>query len=332
MREANGALTAQQVNHVFNRSLLAWLRNSSLSNNAKQPMTCYYVRPGLRTKLVIAALTCSALACAQNLQDPPQILKISSALVAPGKDAALSHAVAEQSQALRRLNWPGVCIGLRPVTGPSELIFLTGYTSLADWGRDRNAVENSAELKTRAVAIDELLLQRREISAEFQGEISYRAKYDWSKMRYLDVIKILLRPGHGDEYLKNRKIVLEAHTKAEIDEHLLIYQVSSGYPGTTFFVLRPVETFEGLDLEKRHGDHYLKILGEENRKELHELFAASVQTQEEEFYAVDPALSYVTSSWAGSEKDFWLSHPTGAETTSGGAAQRHTAAPLVRYQ
>jgi hypothetical protein len=116
--------------------------------------------------------------------------------------------------------------------------------------------------------------------------------------------------------LKNRHIVLEAHKKAAVEEHMMIYQVSSGFPGTTFLVIRPVETFEGLDLEKRHGDHYMKILGDENRKELHELFAASVQSQEEEYYAVDPGMSYVTASWAGSEKEFWLHSGKTAQTYS----------------
>ena len=125
-------------------------------------------------------------------------------------------------------------------------------------------------------------------------------------MRYLDVITILLRPGHGDEYLENRKIVVEAHTKAAVDEHMLIYQVSSGRTGTTFIILRPVETFEGLNLEKAHGEHYMQILGKANRDKLHELFAASVDTQEEEFYAVDPAMSYVTAAWAGNNKNFWF--------------------------
>jgi hypothetical protein len=39
--------------------------------------------------------------------------------------------------------------------------------------------------------------------------------------------------------------------------------------GTTFLVIRPVETFGGLNLEKAHGDRYMKILGNENREKLH---------------------------------------------------------------
>ncbi|MBV9083171.1 MAG: hypothetical protein JOZ62_10870 [Acidobacteriaceae bacterium] len=256
-------------------------------------------------------LVCSATRSAQQPQNPPAILKLTHVVVSPGKEAPFARVSAERSQYLATIAWPTISIALTPVTGPNEVLFLSGYKSLEEWAHDR-AMENSPEIKSRlndlTARAGELIASRRDISADFEPEISYRASYDWSKIRYVDLITILLRPGRGDEYLKNRNIVLEAHKKAAVDEHMMIYQISSGYPGTTFLILRPVETFNGLDLEKQHGDRYMKVLGEENRKELHDLFAASVQTQEEEFYAVDPAMSYVTASWAGSDKQFWLGH------------------------
>ena len=260
--------------------------------------------------LPVIVSCCSYAGFAQERPNAPEILRITREQVLPGKEAAHARVTAERSRYLAGVPWPTVSIALRPVTGPGDVLILTGYKSLADWGRDRNEIAKtpslSAKLEQFAAQIGELVSQRREISAEFQDEISYRSKYDWSKMRYVDVITILLKAGHGDEYLENRKIVVDAHTKAAVDEHMLIYQVSSGRPGTTFLIFRPVETFEGLNLEKAHGDRYLKILGKENRDRLHVLFAASDDTQEEEYYAVDPAMSYVTPAWAGVDKSFWF--------------------------
>ena len=249
-------------------------------------------------------------AFAQEPQSAPDILRITREQVLPGKEAVHARITAERSRYLASVQWPRVSIALRPVTGAGDVLTLTGYQSLAEWGRDRDDIAKTPSLNAKlehfVSQLGELVSQRREISADFQDEISYRSKYDWSKMRYVDVITILLKAGHGDEYLENRKIVVEAHTKAAVDEHMLIYQVSSGRPGTTFLIFRPVEAFEGLNLEKAHGDRYLKILGKQNRDRLHVLFAASDDTQEEEFYAVDPAMSYVTPAWVGADKSFWF--------------------------
>ena len=270
------------------------------------------VRTGLAASFIacLAAPGATSMFGQEAAQNAPEILRVTRESVLPGKEVEHARVTTQRSRYLASVQRPTVSIALRPITGPGEVLFLTGYKSLEDWGHDRSDIEKTPALKAKleqfASKAGELLSQRRDISADFEEEISYRSKYDWSKMRYLDVITILLRPGHGDEYLENRKIVIEAHTKAAVDEHMLIYQVSSGRPGTTFLIIRPVETFGGLNLEKAHGDRYMKILGKENREKLHQLFAASVDTQEEEFYAVDPAMSYVTANWAGANKDFWL--------------------------
>ena len=73
----------------------------------------------------------------------------------------------------------------------------------------------------------DLLLESREVTAVFHPEISYRPEFDWAQMRLLGVITIQLRPGHHAEYLQNRKLVMEAHERASLDEHILIYTVSS---------------------------------------------------------------------------------------------------------
>src|SRR5271165_1370830 len=294
---------------------LASSPNSELTTGGR------FVRPGSRPAqrgiaALLPLLLLSAPLCAQDPeigQAPPPLLTISRNSIAGGKLPLFARVAAEYSRYLKGVNWPSSYVALRPVTGPGDALILTGYDSFESWGHDREEIEKSSVLKGKmeqfAAQSGELVAQRREISAILQPEISYRAKFDWSKVRYFDVITILTIPGHGDEYLQNRKIVVEAHTKAQVDEHLLVYQVSSGVPGTTYFVIRPAETFEGLDLEKRHGEHYDRTLGEKNRARLHELFAASVLTQEEEYYAVDPAMSYVTAAWAGAEHAFWFGKP-----------------------
>src|SRR2546428_10850130 len=56
-------------------------------------------------------------------------------------------------------------------------------------------------------------------------------------------------------------------------------------------------------MEEMHGKRYGGILGDDNRKRVIELFAAAVEREEEEYFAVDNHASHVTAAWAGSDPD-----------------------------
>ena len=242
---------------------------------------------------------------------PPNILRITRGLTRPGKRTELARVRARRSQALASASWPRPSVALTSITGPDEVWRLTGHDAFEAWHEDLETTGRMPVLSSVLEMLDreegDLLLESREVTAIFHPEISYRPEFDWAQMRLLDVITIQLRPGHHAEYLQNRKLVMEAHARAPLDEHILIYTVSSGSRSGTYLILRPLRSMHDLDaMEEKHGKRYGEILGDANRKRVIELFAASVEREEEEYFAVDRRASHVTAAWAGSDSDYWV--------------------------
>ena len=244
-------------------------------------------------------------------QEPMHLLRITREVVKPGAWGDYTRVSVARSRALKSANWTRVSVAWKTLTGPDEVLYLTFYNSFEDWGKDQEKVEKAPVLKTKleelAQKTGSLLESRRDFTTVYHKDISYRGEFDWSQMRCVSIITIHLRPGHHREYLENRKIVLGAHTRANLDEHLAIFTVSSGAPSATYLVIRPVTSLHGFDtMEEMHGAKYGEVLGNENRAKVQALFAASVETEEEDYFCADPQLSYVTGSWAQSNRDFWM--------------------------
>jgi hypothetical protein len=246
-----------------------------------------------------------------SLVTPPNILRITRSLAKPGSRVELARARARRAEALVNARWPRPSIALTSVTGPDEVWRLTGYEAFEAWNEDLETSCRMHVLSSLLELLDQeegdLIQESREVTAVYRPEISYRPEFDWADMRFLDVITIQLRPGHHAEYLQNRKLVMDAHQRAALDEHILIYTVSSGWRSGTYLILRPLRSLRDLDLmEEMHGKRYGEILGDDNRKRVIELFAASVEREEEEYFAVDARASHITAAWSAAESDYRL--------------------------
>ena len=257
-----------------------------------------------------------------SIVPPPNVLRVTRSLVKPGRRVELARVRARRAEALADARWPRPSIALTSLTGPDEVWRLTGYEAFEAWNEDLETSRRMPALSSLLELLDhqegDLLLESREVTAIYHPEISYQPEFDWAHMRFLDVITIQLRPGHHAEYLQNRKLVMDAHQRAALDEHILIYTVSSGWRSGTYLVLRPLRALGDLDLmEEMHGKRYGEILGDDNRKRVIELFAAAVEREEEEYFAVDNHASHVTAAWAGSDPDYWLARADGHAVAPG---------------
>jgi hypothetical protein len=256
------------------------------------------------------------LACAQSIaqqgSEPPAILKVTRVAIKPGQTGPYAGIASSDPTLLAQARWSRVTIAMRSVTGPEEIIYLTGYDSLGSWQTDAALLQKTPDLRfsleETARKADVYATGVTTFAISYKPDISFKPKFVWSNMRCMDMITVRLKPGHGDEYLANRKIVVGAHTGADIHEHLLLYAVESGIPSSTFVVLRPLDSLHEMDLldAEHDSEKYGKVLGDENRAKLHALFAASVEQEEERYYCADPALSFVTPEWVQTNKDFWL--------------------------
>jgi hypothetical protein len=242
---------------------------------------------------------------------PAKFIHITQDIVKEGSFPEYESLQVERAKALYAANWPQVLIALKTITGPDlEVLRISFFNSFEERANEKKEMGKqsalSAKLKEIAQKESLLLQSRREIDAHYQPKISYQGNFNWADMRFMSIISIHLKPGHGSEYLQNRAIVLKAHSEAKLPENLAIYTVYSGALSSTYLIMRPVTSLKGFDeMEAMHGDAYGAVLGDENREKVHELFAASVETEEEDYFGFDHVLSYTTAAWAGTNSDYW---------------------------
>ena len=250
----------------------------------------------------------SVLAQEPPAPEPPTFLRITREVAKPGTLSDLAYIGAARSIALRNANWPRVSLGLTSVTGPEEVLFLTFYDSLGALEKDREEINKNPALKNELDRLarqeGDLLLSKRDVTVSYKKEISYRPNFDWAQTRCMDLITVHLNAARHAEYLENRKMTLEAHERGGLDTHLFIYAVSSGMPSWTYLIVRPMKSLSHLDMLREQG--FGEPMSAEQKKRQTELFGAAAQSEEEEYFCVDPRMSYATTSWAGSNLNFWI--------------------------
>ena len=208
---------------------------------------------------------------------------------------ALIKIEAERAQVLKRAKWPRTWIASSSVTGPKQVWIFARYGSLGDLEKDQEYANRTPGLRSSLDRLDqaegELLESKREITATYQKDISYRPRFNWSEVRYWEIIWVHLQTGHHDEYLQNRTMTREEHEKGAYDTHQMMYAVQSGEPSGTFMVIRPMKTLSLLDDLHAHNDGEPVTPEEEARKV--KLWAASGVSEEEAFFKVDSEMTYV---------------------------------------
>ena len=269
---------------------------------------------------VLPFMACLSISGAQSTpaqeptaQKPPHFLRVTKDVVKPGKLAEFRNLMAARARTLASANWPRVSLALVPVTGGmDEIWFLTGYDSYTTWAKDRDEIEKTAALKPTMEKFEEqeqdLVSMKHEVVLVYHQNYSYRPDFDWSQMRCWDIITYHWHMGHNDAVAENRRIVLENHTKAKMDESMLEYATAIGAPTATFVRFRPLKSFEELQrIENIHGAPYAPYVTAEDHKRLAQIAASFMESELENYYCVDPSMTYVTSSWVRSNQDFWRS-------------------------
>jgi hypothetical protein len=267
-----------------------------------------------RTAIFVLALLSTPLlgssSAAEDTVPASKYIRITQDVLKPGSGREYEQVQAARLALLKDVKWPRPTVALRPLTGIDQVLKLNFFQSFEDWGNELNDIDKTPGLKTKLKELDQqeagALQSKRVMATIYHPDISYRGDFDWSEVRCISIISIHLRPGHGAEYGGNRRIVLKAHTEAQLPEHLAMYTVSSGALSGTYLVMRPVTSMKEFDaMGAMHHGAYDKVLGEENRKQLQALFASSVETEEETYFCADPQMSYAPTGWAHSQQEFW---------------------------
>jgi hypothetical protein len=268
-------------------------------------------------------VTCACVTAAQEKSpgnaSVPKVLQITREFVKPGK-AGMVHDKAESTfvEAMTRAKWPTHYLGMTSLSGKQRALFLTWYESFEAWEKDADAVQKNtilaAALDRAGMADGELLESEDQGVFAFREEMSLRPRPDLSQMRYLEVTVFHVRPGKDKEWSEVVKMAKAGYEKAVPGAHWGLFEELYGGDGGTYLLLSSHKSLAEIDQAFAEGKQFEAAMGEDGMKKLNELYAASVESSQQQLFAFNPHMSYVQDEWIKADPEFWK--PKAAATST----------------
>jgi hypothetical protein len=241
---------------------------------------------------------------------PPALLQIEREEVRPGKGGA--HAVNEAAWAgaYAKAQSPVHWLGMTSVSGPSEAWFLTGHESFAELEKNEATTDANPALlaqRDKLAAVDgELLGRTSTIIARYRPGLSYQPAVKLPTMRYMTVNLMRVKAGRTAEFADAWRDVVEAHKKANMDEHWAVYQVESGMPDTTFLFMYARKSLAEIDASgPMHGAAaYRDAVGDSGRRQMTEMNQNCVEYTQTLHFRLRPGMSTLSKEWAETDA-YW---------------------------
>ena len=270
----------------------------------------------MKRTLTIGVLLSAAIPAFAQTQAPPpaKVIQIYREQVKPGKAVAHEKVEVGWPAAFAKASSPAYYVAMTSVSGPGEAWYINPRDSFAALGKDDEAVEKNPALKAQLDALSaqdgELLSGISIYLATYREDLSYRPDIEWSKARLVNVTTFRINMGRDQDFVAWRKIVNDAHAKANMNESWVVYQVTSGAPGGTFLLFAPLKSMADLDaLADMHGKSYQDAVGEDNRTRIRDLQHETLQSVSSQVFAMSPKMSYVSKEFASGDPDFWTPKP-----------------------
>jgi hypothetical protein len=259
---------------------------------------------------VFALLACPLAAVAQQttqptadkMTGPPKVLSIIREEVKPGKSILHNQHEAAWTQALTKANYGTHYLALNSVTGSAEGWFLTGFDSYADLEKDNENLEKNAALRNVMAEFSskesDFLTGARMITARYKPELSYKPDFNLGEYKYFSVGTLKMKMGH--DFSEVSKILDDARKKANLDNHVVVYQVDSGMPVGTYLFFSPLKSLAKYD--ETPNAAYGAALKEANFMSAVEKDVASYEPR---LFSFNPKLSHVSEQVVASNPEFW---------------------------
>jgi hypothetical protein len=245
---------------------------------------------------------------------PPPMVVIFREEVKPGKGAAHTANEVGWAGMMAKAQWPTGWLGSTALTGPSEAWFFTGFGSLAEWDKDRvaqDAAESLSDAAKFSAQDGELLTRTSTLIGMFRPQLSYRPTVSLPKMRYFSIDTVVVKPGYVSEFIERWQEIIAAHTKANLEEHWAVYEITSGAQTGTYLFFYPVESLSTLDESgaKHRAAAYRDAMGETGRAKNNEMTRNAVVSQQNRILAFNPKMSHLSKEWIDADPGFWTVKP-----------------------
>jgi hypothetical protein len=266
-------------------------------------------------KLVACLLAIGAVAFAQEQMEhaPPKVLTVTREWVKPGKNGS-THEKSESAfvQAMERAKWPTHYLAVDSLSGKPRSLFFTGYDSFDAWEKDTLATQKdkalSAALDRAGVADGELLTGIDQGVMIMRPDLSLRPNVDIPHMRYFEISRFHVRPGHMKEWEALVKLYQQGCEKIT-NCHWAAYQSVYGFEDDTYIIFNPMKT--AAEIDRNFGDMkaFSDTLGDEGMKKLADLVAAIIESSETNLFVFNPRMSYPSAEWVKADPEFWKPKP-----------------------
>jgi hypothetical protein len=260
-----------------------------------------------------------AIAVAQDYaMSPPKVLAVTREYTKPGHNGT-PHEKTESAfvQAMMRAKATTHYLAVESVTGRPRALFLTGYESFEAWEKDVQAVQKNAALSSaldRANLADGDLLDATDAAAMvLRPELSLRTGQDIPHMRYFEIARFQVRPGHDKDWEALVKLYQKGCEKIP-DCHWDMYQIVYGAPDGTYIVFNPLKSAAEIDRNFESMKTFSDALGEDGMKQFAELSAATLESSETNLFTFNPRMSYVSEDWIKADPEFWKPKMSMAES------------------
>ena len=263
---------------------------------------------------------CIGFATAQDkpagMPPPPKVLVIFREFLKPGK-AGSTHEKSESAfvQAFTRAKWPTHYLTIDSLSGKPRSLFLVGFDSFDAWEKDNKATQKntalSAALERAAAADGELLSDYDARVFTYKEEYSLHVPVDIAHMRYFEITRFQVKPGHDKDFDELAKIYMAAYDKIP-DVHWATFQGVYGPEGNTYLIFTPMKSASEIDKSFVTGKQVQDAMGAEGGKKAADLSAAAIETSQTNLFIFNPRISYPQDEWIKADPDFWKRKPAAA--------------------
>ncbi len=255
----------------------------------------------------------TSMAAAQDAatSTAPVILQITREFTKPYKGGA-AHDKTESAfiEAQTKAQFPAYYVAMNSMTGKARALFMTRYSSFAEWEKDNKIIETNhalgAEMESAGIADGELLDSVDSEVFTLNRELSYHSHNDLANHRFYQIMVFHVKPGHHKDWVDVVNMVKAAHDKMGDNAHWGMYEVAFGTEDGTYIAITGDPTMAVIDQAFADGKKFVEAMGgEEGMAKLDALFGAAVDSSHTELFAINPRQSYVSEDWIKTDPAFW---------------------------
>ena len=211
---------------------------------------------------------------------------------------------------MTKAKFPAYYVAMNSMTGKARALFMTRYSSFAEWEKDNKIIETNhalgAEMESASLADGELLDSVDSEVFTLNRELSYHSHNDLANHRFYQIMVFHVKPGHHKDWVDVVNMVKAAHDKMGDNAHWGMYEVAFGTEDGTYIAITGDPTMAVIDQAFADNKKFVEAMGgEEGMAKLDALFGAAVDSSHTELFAINPRQSYVSEDWIKTDPAFW---------------------------